>query len=197
MLEKREALKGISQKRFVANVDLTTSSDNSIGFTFISVNNSGTRYDWGTGELYEELLDPNGANVIRLKTMFMDHNRSVVSAIGKVGDVRVEDGKLKGLVTFGSGDMEQSIFRKYKEGIIDSVSIGYEIKDYKVETREGEIDLVTVTDYDVFEVSAVGLAFDGDAVADRSIVLEEDAEMLARVEELEAIFGIKNEKEIV
>ena len=195
MLQKREALKGVSQTRFITNVDPTISSDDEIRFTFISVDNSGTRYDWGTGELYEELLDPNGAIVNRLKTMFINHNRNVESAVGRVGKVGVEDGTLKGSVTFGSGETEQSVFRKYKEGIIDSVSIGYEIKDYKVETREGQIDLVTVTDYDIFEVSAVGIPFDEDAVADRGISLEnKDADILTRVEALEAFYGITNKE---
>ena len=194
MLQKREALKGISQTRFISNVDHTTTTDDSIGFTFISTDNSGERYDWGSGEMYEELLDPNGAKTHRLKTMFKDHHRSVDSAVGKVGNIRVENGTLKGDVTFGSGDSEQSVFRKYKEGVIDSVSIGYQIIDYKVESREGSMDLVTVTDYDVFEVSAVGIPFDADAVADRSIDLEEDKELLVRVEKLEAYYGITNKE---
>jgi hypothetical protein len=51
-----------------------------------------------------------------------------------------------------------------------------------------------VTDYDVFEVSAVGLSFDKEATIDRSIVLEEDSEVLARVEALEARFGISHKE---
>lgn len=194
MLQKREALKGKSQTRFISNVDHTTTDDTSMGFTFISVNNSGERYDWGSGEMYEELLDPNGAKTHRLKTMFKDHDRSVDSAVGKVSNVRVEDGTLKGDVFFGSGEGEQSVYRKYKEGIIDSVSIGYQINDYKVETREGTMDLVTVTDYDVFEVSSVGLPFDGDATIDRTVVLEDESEVLARVEKLEAFYGITHKE---
>lgn len=194
MIQKREALKGLSQTRFVSDVDHTTTTDDSIGFTFISVNNSGERYDWGSGEMYEELLDPNGAKTHRLKTMFKDHYRSVDSAVGSVSNIRVENDTLKGDVTFGSGESEQSVFRKYKEGVIDSVSIGYQINDYKVETREGQIDLVTITDYDVFEVSAVGIPFDADAVADRSIDLEDESEVLARVEALEAFYGITHKE---
>lgn len=194
MLEKRNALKGVSQTRFISTVDPTTTTDESIGFTFISVDNSGERYDWGSGEMYEELLNPNGAKTHRLKTMFKDHHRSVDSAVGKVLNIRVENDTLKGEVTFGSGDVEQSVFRKYKEGILDSVSIGYQINDYKVETREGQIDLVTVTDYDVFEVSAVGIPFDADAVADRSINLHEDKKLLARVEALELKYGITHKE---
>ena len=55
----------------------------------------------------------------RLKTFFKDHNRSVDSAIGRVENIRLEDGKLKADVVFGTDEDAEKVFRKY--GKIDSV----------------------------------------------------------------------------
>ncbi len=161
MIEKRNALVGGMHYR---NVVLTPSeTENTMTFTLISEDNSGMRYDWMSGDSYEELLDVNGANTDRLGTFFKDHDRSVDSAIGKVTNTRVEGTALVGDVTFGTDDASQAIHRKYTEGILTDVSVGYEINTYSVEEREGQPDLVTVTDYSIFELSSVGVGFDAGA----------------------------------
>jgi len=162
---KREALKGITQTR-ASSVSVSRKDDetNTLSFVFVSDDNSGKRFDWGSGEYYDETLDVSGANVERLNTFFKDHYRSVDSAVGKVSNTRVENGQLIGDVTFGSDEDSQRVFSKYSEGILTDVSIGYEIRDYKVEQgAENERDNVTVTDFDIFEVSAVGIGFDSGA----------------------------------
>jgi predicted regulator of Ras-like GTPase activity (Roadblock/LC7/MglB family) len=179
-------------------VDVTKRVDdtdnNTLSFVFVSNDNAGVRFDWGSGEYYNEILDVNGASVKRLNTFFKDHLRSVDSAVGKVHNVRVEDGQLIGDVTFGSDEDSQRIYSKYAEGILTDVSIGYEIKDYKVEkSAENERDNVTVTDFDVFEVSAVGIGFDSgakkreDENANLDGSLEMNDEMKKRLEALEAM----------
>ena len=96
-------------------------------------------------------------------------------------------------VWFGSGTDEQNIWRKYDEDILTDVSIGYQINKYEVEEREGEPDLVTIIDYEIFELSAVGVGFDNGAKK-REVVLEDEGEVLARVEALEARFGITHKE---
>ena len=164
--QKREALKGQAQTRGVS-VSVSREdnlADNTLSFVFVSDDNAGKRFDWGSGEYYDEVLDVNGAITSRLNTFFKDHSRDVDSAVGKVSNVRVDNGQLLGDVTFGSDDDSQRVFSKYSEGILTDVSIGYEIRDYKVEQgAENERDRVTVTDFDIFEVSAVGIGFDGGA----------------------------------
>jgi len=167
MLDKREALRNIERKRSV-QVRVTEPSaragDNTLTFVFVSNDNAGVRFDWGSGEYYNEILDVNGASVERLNTFFKNHTRSVDDAIGKVSNVRVDNGELVGDITFGTDEDSQKIYRKYLEGILTDVSIGYEIRDYKVESQpDGERDNVTITDFDVFEVSAVGIGFDSGA----------------------------------
>lgn len=191
MLEKREALLGQVHVRKASLVSRDDSKAGSHTFVMVSEDNGGMRYDWFAGESYEERLDISGGSFESLNTFFKDHNRSTDSAVGRVENVRVEGGTIKSDVVFGSGDDEQSIYRKYSEGILTDVSIGYRINKYEVEEREGEHDVVTVTDYDIFELSAVGIGFDGGAKIERSEALEEnDPEVLARVEALEAHYGI-------
>lgn len=192
-IQKREALQSMTRERsnpivVRASEDLP---DNTLSFVFISDNNAGQRYDWGSGEYYDEVLDVNGANAERLNTFFKDHLRNVDSAIGKISNVRVDGGQVIGDVTFGSDDGSQTIFRKYAEGILTDVSIGYQINEYRVDTgSENERDVVTVTDYDVFEVSAVGVGFDSGAKKrennnDGDFLMPK--EMLERLKKLEAM----------
>ena len=107
--------------------------------------------------------------------------------------MRVDGGTIISDVTFGTGDDEQSIHRKYTEGILTDVSIGYQINKYEVEERDGEPDVVTITDYEIFELSAVGIGFDKGAKK-REVVLEDENEVFLRVEALEAHYGIEQEK---
>ncbi len=192
MVEKRNALLGDTHYRkasFVGRSD--TQKESTHSFIFVSEDNGGMRYDWWSGDSYEEVLDIGGGSFGSLNTFFKDHNRSVDSAVGRIENVRVDGGTIVGDVVFGSGDDEQSIFRKYDEGILTDVSIGYKINKYEVEERESEADIVTVTDYEIFEVSAVGIGFDAGAKIDRSSGEEEiDKELLDRIEKLERQFGI-------
>ena len=191
-MNKREALLNQTHTRAMG-VSVSRSGDtDTLEFVFVSDDNGGTRFDWGSGEYYTEELDVNGANVERLNTFFKDHWRNVDSAVGKVHDVRVDNGQLVGKVTFGSDEDSQRVFSKYNEGILTDVSIGYEIRDYKVSvSAENERDVVTVSDFDIFEVSAVGIGFDSGAkkrsednfIEDR--IMTED--QLQRLAELEAM----------
>jgi len=193
-INKREALKGVSHTRLMSVKDTPTvnaEDTNTLDFVFISSDNAGTRYDWYEDEYYTEQLDIVGANTKRLNTFFKDHSRSTDSASGKITNVRTENNELIGSVTFGSNPDSQVLLSKYREGILTDVSIGYEINDYTVEKRgaSNEQDIVTVTNFDIFEVSAVGLGFDSGAKK-RSNNLEEDDDMnkdlLERLAVLEA-----------
>jgi len=195
LTQKREALKGQTQTRGVS-VSVSkrdeSSEDNTLSFVFVSEDNAGKRFDWGSGEYYDEVLDVNGAVTDRLNTFFKDHSRDVDSAVGRVSNVRVDNGQLLGDITFGSDVNSQEIRNKYAEGILTDVSIGYEIRDYEVKQgAENERDRVTVTDFDVFEVSAVGIGFDSGAKKrendDNLGSSEMKKELLERLSELEGM----------
>jgi len=192
-LNKREALKGSSQTRSVGvSVSREDNATNTLSFVFVSDDNGGKRYDWGSGEYYTEELDVLGADSQRLNTFFKDHMRDVDSAVGKVSNVRVEDGKLLGDVTFGSDDDSQRIFSKYSEGILTDVSIGYEIRDYEViQGADNELDTVRVTNFEIFEVSAVGIGFDSGAKKrDKGIIIGSSSMNEEQLRRLEALEGM-------
>lgn len=144
-----------------------------VPFILISKENEGERVDWWTDEVFIEKLDVNGAKYERLNTFFKDHIRSVDSAIGKVENIRIESGQLKADVVFGTDDDAEKVFRKYVDGILTDCSIGYKINATTVEQRKGEPTLVTVTDFEIRELSAVGIGFDKGATVGRNLNSQE------------------------
>lgn len=169
---KEDLLKAIQGKSVDRKASLQTGlideKTRTVSFILISKDNEGERYDWWKDEIYLERLDVNGAKHDELKTFFKDHIRSVDSAIGRVENVRIEDAQLKGDVVFGTDEASETIFRKYVDGVLTDVSIGYRINGATIEERKGEPDIVTVTDFDVRELSAVGIGFDKGATVGRN-----------------------------
>ncbi|OCL85739.1 Mu-like prophage major head subunit gpT [Aliarcobacter thereius] len=173
---KKEDLKrkldGLStQRNFVVDSSAIDIESRTISFIIVSEQNEGERYDWWKDEIFIEKLDVAGARFERLKTFFKDHNRNVDSAIAKVENIRLEDGKLKADVVFGTDEESEKIFRKYVDGILTDCSIGYRILATKIEERKGEPTLVTVTRFEIFELSAVGVGFDRGATVGRELNL--------------------------
>jgi phage major head subunit gpT-like protein len=190
MPNKREALKGVTQTR-AAQISTQKGDDGTLTFVMVSDKNDGERFDWGSGQFYVERLSIDGANTQLLNTFFKNHDRGVDDAIGKVTNTRKQDGQLLADVSFDDDGL--SIKRKYENGTLTDVSIGYRINKYEVEEREGELDLVTITDYDIIELSAVGIGFDSGAKhTGRESNLntgEEEMlkELMARLAELEKV----------
>ena len=137
-MNKREALNGVTQTR-KATLSTTKKEDGTLSFIMVSDNNGGQRFDWSSGEYYEEVLSIKGANTSNLNTY--EENSQLLA------DVKFDEDGL-------------SIKRKYENRTLTDVSIGYRINAYEVIEREGESDLVTITDYDILELSAVGIGFD-------------------------------------
>ena len=185
-LQKREALLGKVRSRAASSAPVVKEGDDrTLSFVIISPENEGMRYDWWSDESYIERLDLNGANTDRLNTFFKDHNRGVDDAIGKVESVRVDGDSLKADVFFGSDG--ESILSKYREGVLTDVSIGYAIDKYEVEEREGEPDIVTVTEFRIFELSAVGIGFDQGAKHERGAETVPEEMLREIAERLDAV----------
>lgn len=166
-----------TQRNFVVDSNAINIENRTISFILVSEKNEGERYDWWNDEIFIEKLDVNGAKYERLKTFFKDHNRNVDSAIGRVENVRLEDGKLKADVVFGTDEASEKIFRKYVDGILTDCSIGYRILSTKIEERKGEPTVVTVSEFEIFELSAVGVGFDRGATVGRELNLKGDDSM--------------------
>ena len=165
-IQKRDALLSATKTREGSMQVSQSEDENTLDFVIVSQNNEGSRYSWDMGGFYIEKLSIEGANLDRLNTFFKDHQRGVDSAIGHVSRKSVGD-VVTASVTFD--DDGASVKRKYLNKTLTDVSIGYLIRKYEVEEREKEPDIVTVTEYDIFELSAVGIGFDQDAKHERAM----------------------------
>jgi uncharacterized protein (DUF849 family) len=184
MLEKRKALVGELQSR-KGTVVKQNNTDEFMTFVAISDQNDGERFNWHSGETYIEILDVAGAKTDRLNTFFKDHNRDVDAAVGRVVNKKKDGTSLLCDVIFDESGAD--LKRKYENGTLTDVSIGYKINKYEVEERDGEPDIVTVTEFDVLELSAVGIGFDSGAKK-REKNIQGDLEMNEKLKkELEAL----------
>ncbi|MCP4267327.1 MAG: hypothetical protein GY777_17440, partial [Candidatus Brocadiaceae bacterium] len=154
-----------------ATIDTNSAIDiekRQISFIIVSDDNAGLRYDWWEDEIYEERLDVNGATYGALKRFLKDYDVGCDTGIGSIRNVRVDKGQIKCDVVFGSGDNEMDIFRKYQEGILSDVSIGYSIQDLERTERKNETTEVLITRFDIHELSAVWKGFDSKAQVGRN-----------------------------
>jgi len=182
-IQKRSALVGTNQTR-AATVSTRKTDTEALSFVIVSDNNEGLRFDWWSGDTYIERLDINGANMDSLNTFFKNHNRDVDDAIGRIENKRTDGASLVTDVFFDESGAD--VKRKYENGTLTDVSIGYKINKYEVEERDGEPDIVTVTDFEIIELSAVGIGFDSGAKhkgRESDLNNEGDVQMLKELQE--------------
>lgn len=198
-MQKRDALVGQVHERKAQVAQKQTSKDG-LTFVMVSENNEGMRYDWRiSNSEFIERLDINGANMSELNTFFKNHNRGVDDAIGRIENTRMEGTSLLGDVVFDESGLD--IKRKYENKTLTDVSIGYKINKYTVEERQGEPDLVTITDFSIVELSAVGIGFDSGAKyqdRDANFKIGEDEmnkELMERLAKLEKVSKRSEEQE--
>ncbi len=164
----RSCGRGACQRAKSADATLIDSEQRMIPFVLVSEQNAGERYDWWNDEVYIEELDVNGARIEELQTFFKDHKTSVDTAIGRVENARIEEGRIKADVFFGTDDDASRVFKKYEDRILTDVSVGYYVNDIVVTERKGEPTHVLVTDYTIVELSAVWKGFDKGATLGRA-----------------------------
>lgn len=154
---------GTIQNRAKADLSLIDENSRMIPFIIVSDDNAGLRYDWWNDEIYEERLDVNGATMDELNTFFKDHNLNIDSAIGRIENKRVENGQIKVDVIFGTDENSNTVYTKFKEGILTDVSVGYTIQEVTTTERENEPTEVLVNKFNIHELSAVWKGFDSKA----------------------------------
>ena len=162
-----------------------------IPFVLVSTENAGERYDWWSGETYIEELDVNGAHLDELKTFFKDHNQAVDTAIGRIENSRVDQGRIVADVVFGNDDDASRVFQKYQDRILTDVSVGYYVNDIVVTSKKDEPDHVLVTDYTIVELSAVWKGFDKGATMGRQAGEHREPAKLRNTEVLRRKFNLK------
>ncbi|HEG0602783.1 MULTISPECIES: HK97 family phage prohead protease [Campylobacter] len=135
--------------------------NNTLSFVMVSNSNACKRFDWELGDYIEE-LDVKGAKFEGLKTLFKDHNPSVDNAIARIENIRIENDELVCDCVFAKDEKSQEIFKKYQDGILSDVSIGYRILKHNID-KQSTPKRVVVTEFDIFELSAVWKGADKNA----------------------------------
>ncbi|MEI4262795.1 phage major capsid protein [Roseovarius sp. D0-M9] len=106
--------------------------------------------------------DPASVRMARMEggaALLVNHDWD--DQIGVVESARIDaDKRGRALVKFGRGVRAEEIFRDVIDGIRRHVSVGYLVHKIEVEERAGQADLVTVKDWEPFEVSIVAVAAD-------------------------------------
>lgn len=81
--------------------------------------------------------------------------------IGVVESAKIDaDRRGRAVVKFGRGKRADEIFQDVIDGIRRHVSVGYLVHKIEVEERSGQADLVTVLDWEPYEISIVAVAAD-------------------------------------
>ena len=116
--------------------------------------------------------------------LLLDHD--MTKQIGVVEKAWIEGDKLKAKVRFSECELGQTILKDVKDEIRRNVSFGYIINEFKVEKRQGEPDIVYVTNFEPYEISIVSCPADPNVGYKRSLSEEEKMENKENIEEEKA-----------
>ncbi|NKC33493.1 HK97 family phage prohead protease [Falsiroseomonas selenitidurans] len=127
------------------------------------------RYDWWSGEYYDEELDLAGADLARLQAgapLLLDHWSSVRNLVGSVapGSVKVERGQGTARLRFDrSGEEGQMAEAKVAGGHLRHVSIGYRVQTWEKVEAQGQVPRWIARAWEPFEISLVPVPADAGA----------------------------------
>ncbi|MDH3921143.1 MAG: HK97 family phage prohead protease, partial [Rhodospirillales bacterium] len=85
--------------------------------------------------------------------------------IGLVEGVRVEDGRLRGLLRFSSNPKAKEVWQDVREGFLKNISIGYRINKWE---ESGETDHIRVVRWTPLEASVLSVPADHTVGINRS-----------------------------
>lgn len=113
----------------------------------------------------EEAIDMDRFEKGILKCL-IDHDYRVENVLGVVDKLEVKGKKLKGRIKIKENLSEklQLIKNDIKEGDLNTLSIGYSIKEIVVTEREDNIDLIEISKWELLEVSVVAVPADKNAI---------------------------------
>lgn len=114
--------------------------------------------------------DPQSLRLDRLDNgaaVLVNHDSD--DQVGVVEAARVDgDRRGRAVIRFSKSKRGQEIFQDVIDGIRSLVSVGYRIHKYDVTERDGEMDLVKVTDWEPYELSLVSIPADPSVGVGRS-----------------------------
>ena len=114
--------------------------------------------------------DPRSVRLDRLlngAAVLVNHDSD--DQVGVVESARVDGDRVaRAVIRFSKSNRGQEIFQDVQDGIRSLISVGYRIHKYDTEEREGQSDLVTVKDWEPYEVSIVAIPADPSVGVGRS-----------------------------
>jgi HK97 family phage major capsid protein/HK97 family phage prohead protease len=115
--------------------------------------------------------DPDAINLSRLNSggpLLWGHDADQL--IGRVERAWVEDRKARAIVRFGNSTRAKEVWEDVKDGILESVSVGYRID--KMVRDESDKDTYRATKWTPYEVSFVSIPADDNVGVGRSAITE-------------------------
>lgn len=139
--------------------------------TFIaSTGARGLRRRYWNEDYYEELeISESAIRMGRLNNgaPFLNSHSTwdVGEVIGVVERAWIEDENLMVSVRFSQRDAVAPILQDVADGVLRHVSVGYNVWEYEITDKQGELDIYRAIDWEPAEVSLVPIAFDDAAVS--------------------------------
>lgn len=149
---------------FQASLNNDAFDDENLTISFIALSKNNIHKRSLFDEEYFLSVDTKGVK-FNATTFYKDHDVSFENAIGKIQNVKFENGDIKVIVKFNAEiDVSKQAFLKYKNGLSKSVSVGF--GDIKIKEKEQINGLKHFEIYDgvVEELSAVWQGADKNAV---------------------------------
>jgi HK97 family phage major capsid protein/HK97 family phage prohead protease len=119
----------------------------------------------GAEEVDMSAVGPRGLPLLR------DHRQNNIDAVlGRVVDLRVEGGKLRGSVAWGDHEEAKAVAAKVRAGTLSEISVGYSVEAMTLaeKGRDGAPDVYRVTRWTPREVSLVAVPADPSVGVGRS-----------------------------
>lgn len=116
--------------------------------------------------------DPASVRMDRIRdsgALLMDHTWT--DQVGVVLSASIDaDRRGRAVVKFGQSARAQEIFQDVIDGIRKHISVGYRVHGAKLmETRDGDVDVFRITDWEPLEISIVSVPFDHTVGIGRSL----------------------------
>lgn len=153
-----------------AGIAPTSANDDSMTVEVVAATPTKVRrYDWrNSTEFDEELVI--AASAMRLERMasglpiYDDHKhyQGIDGVLGITEGYRFEGEKLITTIRFDKSEKGKEAYRKVKEGIIKTVSVGYKVHGYERNTtiKDGEIPIYRATSWEPMELSLAPIPAD-------------------------------------
>jgi len=119
-------------------------------------------YDWANeGGLIDEVLvcDATACDLTRLNSgaPALDNHqkwgKTAEAVVGVVESARIENGSGYAKIRFGKSDDDTKLMEKVRDGIVTGVSVGYNVYEYQVTRKDGEVPKYRATKWMPTEIS--------------------------------------------